>query len=61
MHLPVLSDLVPDHLHHGPPHIIGLSQLVEAALRVMKPIQQHLEYFVLGAKFIIRVQYGEIQ
>ena len=55
MHLPVLSDLVPDHLHHGPPHIIGLSQLVEAALRVMKPIQQHLEYFVLGAKSI-RIQ-----
>ena len=44
-HLPVFSDHFPNILHHWPPYIIGLSQHVKGALRVMKPIQQHLKLF----------------
>ena len=41
-YLPVLGDLVPDHLHQWALHN-GHPQLAEAALGVIQPIQHYLE------------------
>ena len=41
-YLPVLSDLVPDHLHQGALHS-GHPQLAEVALGVKEAMQKNLE------------------
>ena len=41
-YLPVLGDLVPDHLHQGTLHS-GHPQLAEVALGVIQAIQKNLE------------------
>ena len=48
-YLPVLSDLVPDHLHHWALHS-GHPQLAEVALGVKEAMQKNLEDLLLDIR-----------
>ena len=49
-YLPVLGDLVPDHLHHWAPHIVWPPQHAELALGVTQAIQKDLEVLYLDVR-----------